>query len=154
MLAATGKTDEALAAYREAEGLLVGPASSSTEARAALADCRSRLGGLLSAIGRNQEALAAYRLARADQEASAAIAGAADEARRDLAATINRIGVLLAQTGRPADAEAEFRRALAIRLELLGAIPGRHRAAQRTGRQPHQPRHPALADGPAPGGGG
>ena len=50
LLEATGKTDEAMAAYRKAEALLAGPARSSPTpaARAALAACRSRLGWLLS----------------------------------------------------------------------------------------------------------
>ena len=46
LLESAGKTDEALAAYREAEGVLAGPAAESPEARAALAACRSRMGWL------------------------------------------------------------------------------------------------------------
>ena len=45
-------------------------------ARAALADCRSRLGDLLSNTGQAAEAMAAYQQARADQEALAAATGA------------------------------------------------------------------------------
>ena len=51
LLEATGKTDEALAAYRRSEALLAGPAGSDPAARAALAACRSRLGWLLSDHG-------------------------------------------------------------------------------------------------------
>ena len=51
--------------------MLSGPAAESPEARAALADCRSRMGGFLTTVGKNAEALAAYRLARSDQEALA-----------------------------------------------------------------------------------
>ena len=69
LLESTGKTDEATATYREAEALLTGPATGSSEARSALGDCRSRLGWLLASIGKHDEALAALRLARADQEA-------------------------------------------------------------------------------------
>jgi eukaryotic-like serine/threonine-protein kinase len=123
LLESAGKTEEALAACREAEALLAGPASGSPEARSALAACRSRMGGLLSAIGRNEEALAAYRLARADQEAAAAVAGATNAARRDLAATVSRLGVLLSGTGKPAEAEAELRRALAIQQKLADDYP-------------------------------
>ena len=68
LLESAGKTDEALAAYREAEGVLSGRAAGSPEARAALAACRSRMGGFLTTIGKDDEALAAYRLARSDQE--------------------------------------------------------------------------------------
>jgi eukaryotic-like serine/threonine-protein kinase len=44
LLQATGKMDEALASYRRSESLLAGPAGADPSARAALADCRSRLG--------------------------------------------------------------------------------------------------------------
>ena len=47
LLEATGKTDEALASYRRSESLLAGPAGADPSARAALADCRSRMGWLL-----------------------------------------------------------------------------------------------------------
>ncbi len=47
LLEATGKTDEALASYRRSESLLAGPAGADPSARAALAACRSRMGGLL-----------------------------------------------------------------------------------------------------------
>jgi serine/threonine-protein kinase len=123
LLESSGKTDEALATYRQAEGLLSGSATGSSEARSALAACRTRMGDLLSSTGRDAEALASYRLARADQEAAAAAAGASNEARSDLADTVNRIGHLLRETGRPGEAEAEFRRALAIRRELAQANP-------------------------------
>ena len=118
LLEATGKTDEALAAYQDAERLLAALAPSTPETVSALADCRSSLGWFLSTIGRSDEALAVYRLARVDQESVAELPGAANEARRDLTATINRIGALLWQTGKPAEAEAEFRKALAIRQKL------------------------------------
>ncbi len=123
LLELAGKTDEALAAYREAEGVLSGPASESPAARAALADCRSRMGLFLTTVGKDDQALAAYRLARADQEKLAAADGATPEARRDLGDTVNRIGRLLANTGRPREAEAEYRAALAIRKKLAGEDP-------------------------------
>jgi serine/threonine-protein kinase len=123
LLEASGKTDDAMAAYREAESVLSGPASRSPEARAVLAACRSRMGFFLSTIGKNDEALAAYRLARSDQEAMAAAPGASREARRELGDTINRIGRLLQNVGRPKEAEAEYRAALAIRGALAEADP-------------------------------
>ena len=123
LLESAGKTDKALAAYREAEGLLTGPASSSPEARAALAACRSRMGGFLTSIGKNDEALAAYRRARSDQETLVAARDASPQARRELGDTINRIGRLLANTGRPREATDEYRTALTIRKKLADDDP-------------------------------
>ncbi len=202
LLESAGKTDEALAAYREAEAVLSGPAAESPQARAVLADCRSRMGFFLTTIGKDDQALAAYRLARADQEKLAAASGASPEARRDLGDTVNRIGrllantgrpkeaeaeyrvaleirqkladedpavtdlrnslaathnnlgILLLKTGRPKEAEAEYRTALAIRQKLVEANPAVIRVPQATASQPLQPRQPAQADGPIPGGGG
>jgi hypothetical protein len=65
----TGRSDEALGAFRRSESLLAGLAGSEVAARSALADSRSRLGGLLSDTGREAEALVVYRLARADRPA-------------------------------------------------------------------------------------
>ena len=124
LLESAGKTDEALAAYREADGVLSAGASSSPEGRAALAACRSRMGGFLTSIGKNDEALAAYQRARSDQEKLVAAPVATAEARRDLGDTINRIGRLLSNTGRPREAETEFRQALAIRRALAQEFPG------------------------------
>ena len=123
LLEATGKTDQALASYRQSESLLAGLARTDRPARAALADCRSRLGGLLSRTGKIAEALAAYKLARADQEALADVPGASNDARHDLADTINRIADLLPSTGKPAEGVAEFRKALAIRQKLADDNP-------------------------------
>jgi eukaryotic-like serine/threonine-protein kinase len=123
LLELAGKTDDALAEYREAEGVLSGPAGDSPEARAALASCRSRMGFFLSTIGKNDEALAAYRQARDQQEAMAAAAGAPAEVRRDLADTINRIGRVLQNIGRPAEAEAAYRQALSLRRGLVDRDP-------------------------------
>ena len=118
LLQATGNMDEALASYRRSESLLAGPAGADPSARAALADCRSRLGWLLYRTGKTADALAACRLARADQESLAVIPGASNEARRDLAATISRIGMLLTWMAMPAEAEAEYREALEIQQRL------------------------------------
>ena len=97
LLEATGQTAEALAEYRKSEALLASLAGADPSARAALANCRSRMAWLLSSTGKNAEALAAYRLARSEQEALAGGPGALNEARRDLADTIFRIGTLLAR---------------------------------------------------------
>jgi serine/threonine-protein kinase len=123
LLESAGKTDQALAAYREAEGVLAGITSSSPEGRASLAACRSRMGGFLTSIGKNDEALAAYRLARAEEEKLAKAPGAAPDARRELGDTVNRIGRLLANTGRPREAIDEYRTALTIRKQLADNDP-------------------------------
>ena len=123
LLEATSKTDEALACYRRSESLLAGSAGADPLARAALADCRSRLGRLLSTVGKSADALGAYRQARADQEALAAVPEASTDARRDLADTINRIGLLLWNTGELAAAETAHRKALEIRQELADDNP-------------------------------
>ncbi len=123
LLESAGKTDQALASYREAEAVLSRLTAESPQAHAALAACRSRMGGFLTTIGKDDEALAAYRLSRTDQEALAAGSGASAEARRDLGDTINRIGRLLSNTGRPREAETEFRHALAIRQQLVEEYP-------------------------------
>jgi serine/threonine-protein kinase len=123
LLRETGKTEEALAAYRRSESRLAGLATSDPAARAALADCRSGLGWLQYKVGRHTEALAAYRLARVDQEALAATPGASNDVRRDLASTVNRIALVLSDTGKQAEAEAEYRKALAIQQKLADDNP-------------------------------
>ena len=122
LLGATGKSGESEAMYRRSESLLTGPAGTDPAARAALAECRSHLGQVLSRTGRSAEALATYRLALADQEALA-VPGAPAAVRRPLADTINRIGVLLWQTGKPSEAEVEYRRALEIQEKLAAEHP-------------------------------
>jgi serine/threonine-protein kinase len=124
LLHTTGKLNEGIAAYRRAESLLAGVASSDPEARAALAACRTRMTRPLLHSGKAAEALAVGKLARADQEALASIPGASNDSRRDLAATINELGIVLWQTNRPAEAEPEFRSALAIQQKLVDENPG------------------------------
>jgi len=123
LLEATGRTDEAIAAYRRSESLLAGPAVSDVVTRSALAAARTKLGWLLYRTGRTGEAMEAYRLAEVDQEALVAAPGATNDARRGLADTFNHIGILLAETGKPQEAEAEHRKALAIQEGLPDADP-------------------------------
>ena len=93
-------------------------------ARAALADCRSRMAWLLSRTGQTAEALTAYRLARSEQEALAGGPGAPKEARRDLADTIYQDRhAAEAIRANPAEAEAEFRTGLAIQQKLADDNP-------------------------------
>ncbi|AMV41022.1 tetratricopeptide repeat protein [Planctomyces sp. SH-PL62] len=120
LLEVTGRTDDALAAYRRAESLLAG---ADGPAPAALAACRSALGSLLARRGELSAALEAYKLARSDQEAVAAGPGASNEALHDLASTRRRTGDLLSSKGNPADADAEYREALTILEKLAGENP-------------------------------
>ena len=114
LLNTTGKSEEALAEYRRSESLLAGLTEADPSARAALAACRTRMARLLLYAGKSAEALAAGKLARADQEALAAVPGASNDVRRDLAAALNELGIMLWWTGRPAEAVPEFRTGLAI----------------------------------------
>lgn len=123
LLDAAGKTDEALAAYKEGEESLVSLGPKASAAVAALAAHRSRMGGFLTSIGKNDDALAAYRSARADQEKSAQAPGATPRDRYELADTINRIGRLLANTGRPDEALESYTQALEIRAKLVADFP-------------------------------
>ncbi len=123
LLAATGKTDEALASYRRSESLLAGVAGADPSALAALAACRSQMGWLLQKTGKTSDALAALRLARADQEALAAAPEASNDARHDLAETIARIGLLLFWTGKTAEGEAEYRKAMSLYQKLADDNP-------------------------------
>jgi serine/threonine protein kinase/tetratricopeptide (TPR) repeat protein len=118
LLQATDRPGEALAAYRRAESALAEPGVTDPEARAALADCRTRLALLLFFEDDYVEALAAMKLARADQEPLAAAPGASPKVRRNLAETVNQIGFLLWNMARPAEAEVEFRAALALYSKL------------------------------------
>jgi eukaryotic-like serine/threonine-protein kinase len=125
LLESTGRTDLALASYREAERRLAAPEGSEPDAtvRAALAACRSQLGWLLKETGHAADALSVLRLARADQEALAGVVGAPDGARNDLATTVSWLGVVLRETGKAKEAEAEDRKALAIRQALVDDNP-------------------------------
>jgi tetratricopeptide (TPR) repeat protein/tRNA A-37 threonylcarbamoyl transferase component Bud32 len=118
-----GKTDEAVAGYRRSESLLAVPAASDPVVRAALANCRSRLGYFLNRTGRNAEALAAFRLARAEQEVLAAGPDASIKARRDLATTVELMAALLMESGKLTETETEFRTVLAIRQGLVHDNP-------------------------------
>ena len=66
LLYATGKVDEALAAYRRAESLLTGLAGSDPEVRAALAACRTRMTRPLLHGGQPALALTAPKVAGID----------------------------------------------------------------------------------------
>ncbi len=118
LLRDTGKTDEALAAYRRAESLLAELTSADPAARAALAVCRARIALLLFHADQHAEALTALKLARADQQTPGTVPGASDDSRRELAETLNLIGFVLWGMGKPAEAVPELRAAMAIYQQL------------------------------------
>jgi serine/threonine protein kinase/tetratricopeptide (TPR) repeat protein len=123
LLEESGKTNEALEACCRSESLLAEPARTDPAALAALAACRTRIARLLLYTGKPAEAVAACKLARADQEALAAVPGALSDACSDLAATITELGMALAAAGKPAEAELEYRAALEIQQKLADENP-------------------------------
>ncbi len=123
LLQTTGKSQEALALYRRSESLLAGLAEADPSARAALAACRTRMAGALMYTGKSAEALAACKLARADQEALAAVPGASGDQRHDLAATVFLIGEQWSVIGRYAEAEVEYRTSLRMFRKLIDEYP-------------------------------
>ena len=142
LLEATGKTDEAEAAYRQAEALLADLAACRRPARAALAACRARLGFLLSTrAGRRR--LAAYRLARADQEALAA-ARARTRPGVDLADTPRPIGHCWRRRASRRRRRPSSARRVAIRQELADDNPAVDRFRSRLAASHDRPRHPAV----------
>ncbi len=125
-LAQTGKTNQAIATYRKAEGLLASPSGRASDARpvrSALAQCRVELAGPLHSTGHDDDALSAYRLARADRQALAESADATSGDRRDLAATIHGIAIVLSEAGKIPEAEPEYKKAMAIYQRLADDNP-------------------------------
>ena len=109
---------------------------------------------LLSNTGKPAEAEAEYRKALALWQKLADDNPAVTEFRSSLAWSHHALGNLLSNTGKPAEAEAEYRKALAIRQKLADDNPAVTGLPQQPGGQPLQPRHPAVGDGQASGGGG
>jgi len=123
LLEATGKTDQALEAYRRSESILAGAAAADAAARGALAECRSKMGWLLHNTGKSDAALATLQLARSELEAAVSALGASSDARRVLAETISSIGVVYEATSKLSQAEAAKREALALRQRLADENP-------------------------------
>ena len=125
LLELTGKSDEAEAAYREAELRLAGPAGPAPSAavRAALAYCRSRLGWLLKQTGHTAEALSMLRLARADQQALAGPPRRRTAPRATWRGLSTGSAYVLAETGKASEAEAEYRAAISIQQKLADDNP-------------------------------
>ena len=155
LLDRTGKTDEALAAYRRSESLLAGLAGSDPAARAALAACRTRMAR--AAAVRRASAPRRWRPAGWrgptrkcwPQSRGPRTTPVATWRKRS-----DRIGFLLWVSGKPAEAEPEFRAALAIYQKLADENPDVVEFRQRPGDQPLSSRQRAASDGQACGGGG
>ena len=75
LLHSTGKTDEALAAFRRSESLLATCAGSKPRRGPALAACRAQMAHLLAYTGKTAEALAAFKLASRPGGADHGLAG-------------------------------------------------------------------------------
>jgi serine/threonine-protein kinase len=118
LLQATGKTDEALAAYRRSESLLAALAADDPAARTALATCHDYLGLLLSATGNPAEAEAEYRKALELHQKLADDDPSATGFRNNLADCHSNLGGLLGRLGKLREAETEFRTAMAIQQKL------------------------------------
>jgi serine/threonine-protein kinase len=123
LLYSTGKADEALVAYHRSESLLAVLAGTGPAARAALAACRTRMADLLLHCGRPADSLAALTLARADQEALAAVPLVSNNLRSELAATLDLIGRALWRMGESEHAEAELLTAISIWQKLSDDNP-------------------------------
>ena len=145
LLESTGKTEEALAAYRRSESLLAGPAGVRPVGA-------GRAGGLPVAAGLAPLRDGQDRRGPGDLHAwpgptrrrwppppgPRTTPGATWRTRSAASASCWR------QTGKPAEAEAEYRAALAILQKLADDQPRRHRIPQPPGAQPQQPRQPAA----------
>ncbi|MBX7103550.1 MAG: tetratricopeptide repeat protein [Gemmataceae bacterium] len=123
VLELAGKTDEALATFRQSETLLASLDAGDPTVRAALGNCRLRLGWLLTKLGKSTDALAVLKLAQADQNVAATVPGPPNQARRDEADALVRMGLLHFQTGKVSEAEAEYRAALVIQQKLVEENP-------------------------------
>ncbi|HEV8072203.1 MAG TPA: serine/threonine-protein kinase [Planctomycetaceae bacterium] len=123
LLASTGRSDDALAAYRRSESILAELVDSDPAARAALAACRSGIGQLLFTMNKKDEALAAFGKARADQEMLSLAPAASPNIRRDLGDTVGRIAFLRWFWSDLSGAEADYRAAVGIWLKLTEENP-------------------------------
>jgi eukaryotic-like serine/threonine-protein kinase len=123
VLSSTVKTEEGLTTYRRAESVLASLASSDSDARAALANCRTAMARLLLLTGKNDEALAECMMARADQQALAAVAANSRDNRRDRAATAHELSFILLLIRKLPEAEAEIRDALEVQRKLVRENP-------------------------------
>jgi serine/threonine-protein kinase len=126
LLETTMKTDEALAAYRRSESLLKGLAAADPQARAALANCRARIGHLLFSTGRAGDldaARAAHEAALADRRALAAARPDAVEPAVALAQSLDVFGHFKENIGQTAEALDSYREGRALMARAAEAEP-------------------------------
>ncbi|HPM83818.1 MAG TPA: serine/threonine-protein kinase, partial [Candidatus Anammoximicrobium sp.] len=123
-----GSTDEAIAAYKSARGILeqlVAEAPSAAEYRRELALCVNNLALLLSRSGSTADARDAYDRAIRLQEQLVAESPQAEQYQGDLARSLNNLGLALQDSGEFKGALEAFDQALQIRREigdLVGCI--------------------------------
>ena len=162
-LKATGKTADALAAYRLAradqEALAAAPGASN-DARCDLADTINRIGILLSEDGQAIGGGGRVPPGAGDPPEAGRRQPRRHRISSSLADSHNDLGWLwhdnlggCANTGKPAEAEAEFRKALAIQQKLADDNPA-VTDSPRPGISHNDPRLGCCEDGQAGGGGG
>jgi serine/threonine protein kinase len=126
LLRDTGKTADALAAYKRAradqEALAALPGASN-DARRELAMTVSCIAYLLSKTGKPAQAEVEYRAALAIEQKLADDNPANTKYRSDLAQDLHNLGLLLRDAGKPSEALQAFERALAIRQKLADDNP-------------------------------
>ncbi len=121
-----GSTDEAIAAYKSARGILeqlVAEAPSAAEYRRELALCVNNLALLLSRSGSTADARDAYDRAIRLQEQLVAESPQAEQYQGDLARSLNNLGLLQCDTGQTEQADRSFRKAAGRQQELVAAHP-------------------------------
>lgn len=121
-----GSTDEAIAAYKNAQGILeelVAEAPSAADYRRELALCLNNLALLLSRSGSTADARNAYDRAIRLQEQLVAGSPQAEQYQGDLARSLNNLGLLQCDTGQTEQADQTFRKAAGRQQELVDAHP-------------------------------
>ncbi len=122
-----GSTDEAISAYRNAEGILeqlVAQTPASAEYRRELALCLNNLALLLSRSGSTADARRAYDRAIRLQEQLVAASPQVEQYQGDLARSLNNLGLLHSDTGQIEQAAGTFRQAASRQQELVARQPG------------------------------
>jgi serine/threonine-protein kinase len=126
LLAKTGRSAEALAAYKQAQALreqLADAHPGVTQFQSDLAESYKNIGLLLSSTGKPDEALAAHEQARALRQKLVDANPAVTAFQRHLAGSLTNIAYLLSTTGKPAEALAAHEQARAIRKKLADGNP-------------------------------
>ena len=126
LLAATGKTDDALEHFREARGLLEdlplsGPGSDGPRCMLGRVDCA--IGKVQKRTGKTSEALESFQRSVETLTRLVAENPAVTEFQSRLADSHNDLGILMKETGKLNDALKSYHRALAIRQRLANDHP-------------------------------